>query len=297
MCAIFLDLRKAFDSVPHQLLLDKLESSGLSANILAWVRSYLTGRQQHVVVGGASSQDIPVLSGVPQGSVLGPLLFLLYIDDVSYVSLSDGSVLNLFADDKLLYKPINSASDLQCLQSDINKISEWVDHNHLKLNPSKCKCMLVSRKRRPAQPLSFLLSGATIEQVETFKYLGVHLSSNLTWSSHIHSICAKARKLTGLLYRRFYTGVESRNLLEMYKLLICPHLEYAAPVWDPHLSKDISMMENVQKFALRMCLKNWDTGYQDLLDLTNFPSLKNRRLYLKLSTLYKIIYGLFYFPP
>ena len=106
VCSIFFDLRKAFDSVPHRLLVDKLANLGLGAHALSWITSYLTNWKQHVVVGGESSLDTPVLSGVPQGSVLGPLLFLVYIDDVS--DISDRSTLNIFADDMLLYKPVKS---------------------------------------------------------------------------------------------------------------------------------------------------------------------------------------------
>ena len=106
----------------------------------------------------------------------------------------------------------------------------------------------------------------------------------------------KARKVIGLLYRRFYGNVDNHSLLELYSVLVRPHLEYAATIWDPHLIKDINKLENVQKFAIKMCLKQWDLGYQDLLDLSQFPTLKNRRLYLKLCTLYKIMHGYFYFP-
>ena len=296
ICSIFFDLRKAFDTVPHQLLLDKLSNCGLNSQIISWVRNYLTDRKQRVVVGGSSSPEVPVISGVPQGSVLGPLLFLIYIDDVSSVTMTEGSVLNLFADDMLLYKPINTIEDLRQLQLDIDKLNQWVGCNHLQLNPSKCKSMLISRKRRGLHPPPLLLDGMPLEQVENFKYLGILLSSDLSWSAHIDSICNKARKLIGLLYRRFYADLESDKLLEMYKLLVRPHLEYAAPVWDPHLVKDTSNLERVQKFGLRMCMKNWDASYHDLLDMSQMPTLENRRLYLKLCTLFKIAHGSFYFP-
>ena len=298
VCSIFFDLRKAFDSVPHRLLLDKLTGYGLDSHIVSWICSYLTDRKQHVVVGGDSSTNVSVLSGVPQGSVLGPLLFLIYIDDVAAsTNLTEGSVLNIFADDMLLYRPVTSIEDLHLLQQDIDKISEWVNINHLSLNPVKCKSMMVSRKKNPTQFLPFNLNGSLLEHVDTFKYLGILLSSDLSWSAHVSSICAKAKKIVGLLYRRFSTNVDSQSLLEMYKMLVRPHMEYAAPVWDPHLLKDITKVENVQKFALKMCLKNWDSNYQDLLDLAQMPTLQNRRLYLKLCTLHKIIHGFFYFPP
>ena len=297
VCSVFFDLRKAFDSVPHRLLLEKLNTYALDSHILSWLHSYLAERKQHVVVGGASSPDSPVLSGVPQGSVLGPLLFLIYIDDVSSLQLSENSVLNLYADDMLLYKQIKCSEDYQQLQMDIDKISSWVDHNNLSLNPAKCKTMLLSRKRNLSHPPQLLLNEAPLEQVEAFKYLGVLISSDLSWSRHIDSICAKGKRLIGLLYRRFSTNVSSERLLEMYKYLVRPHLEYAAPVWDPHLLKDIKSVENVQKYGLKMCLKRWDLGYQELLHLAQIPTLENRRIYLKLCTLFKIIHGLFPFTP
>ena len=239
-------------------------------------------------------QDAPVLSGVPQGSVLGPLLFLVYIDDVSNILLSDGSILNLYADDMLLYKSMKSSEDYSHLQLDIDCNSDWVRRNNLMLNPTKCKAMTISRKRNSVYPTQFLLNGIRLEQVETFKYLGVLLSSDLLWSAHIDSICTKARKVIGLLYRRFYGNVDNHSLLEFCSVLVRPHLEYAATIWDPYLIKDANKLENV--LYIKMCLKQWDLGYQDLLDLSQFPTLKNPRLYLKLCTLYKIMHGYFYFP-
>ena len=217
MCSIFFDLRKAFDSVPHRPLVDKLANLGLDVHALSWITSYLTNRKQHVVVGGESSLDTPVLSGVPQGSVLEPLLFLVYIDDVSDVLLSDVSTLNLYADDMLLYKPVKSIEDIHHLQMDIDTISDWVNCNNLTLNPTKCKTMVISRKRNLVKPhAQFTLNSSPLEQVETFKYLGILLSSDLSWSSHIDFICTKARKLIGLLYRRFYGNVDNHSLYLNY---------------------------------------------------------------------------------
>ena len=205
VCAVFSDIRKAFDTVPHRPLLNKLCSIGIDSKIIQRICSYLTERRQHVVCDRASSSNIHVLSDVPQGSVLGPLLFLLYIDDVaSQQLLSVNCTIKLFSDDMLLFKPVNSTLDLHCLQGDIDTIKAWADGNHLSFNPVKCKCMLISRKRRPRQPLSLIsLGGSALEQVQTFKYLGVLISS-LSCSPHIDTVCKKARKLLGLLYRRFY---------------------------------------------------------------------------------------------
>ena len=135
-----------------------------------------------MVLGGETFLDAHVLSGVPQGSVLGPLLF---IDDVSDTLLSDGSALNLYADDMLPYKPVRSPEDFRHLQSDIDHISDWVSCNYLVLNPNKCKTMMISQRRHSVQPPQLILNGMPLEQVETFKYLGVLLSSELSWSAHI----------------------------------------------------------------------------------------------------------------
>ena len=128
----------------------------------------------------------------------GSFAFPSIINDITEIQLSSGSVLNLFADDMLLYKPITSQHDYQSLQEDVNRIQEWVNTNYLSLNPSKCKCMLVTR-RKSTHTTSLYLGNNILEQVETFKYLGVLLSSDLNWTPHIENICSKARKLVGLL--------------------------------------------------------------------------------------------------
>ena len=144
VCAVFFDIRKAFDTVPHRPLLNKLCSIGIDSKIIQWICSYLTERRQHVVCDGASSSNIHVLSGVPQGSVLGPLLFLLYIDDVASQQLSVNCMINLFADDMLLFKPVNSTLDLHRLQGDIDTIKHWV--NQLVYNwHAICKLLYLRR--------------------------------------------------------------------------------------------------------------------------------------------------------
>ena len=156
--------------------------------------------------------------------------------------------------------------------------------------------MLISRKKGPRQPLSLSLGDDALEQVQVFKYLGVLISSSLNWSPHINAVCSKARKLLGLLYRRFNGLMDPSCLVELYKTLIRPHLEYAAPVWSPHLAKDIANLEKIQKFALKICLNLWDTDYCNLLELTGLPTLESRRKYLRVATLHKIYHGQFYFP-
>ena len=299
ICAVFFDYRKAFDSVPHRPLLEKLSHLSLSTHLTCWIADYLSCRTQRVVVDGASSRASPVLSGVPQGSVLGPLLFLIYINDITTIPASPGTLNSLYADDFLIYKAVSTISDLESFKEDVAAVERWSLENHLSLNPIKCKWMLVSR-RRPSSIFSntsISLHGHPLEQVSSFKYLGVTLSSNLSWSQHIDNICSKARKVLGILYRRFYPDCSTETLVQLYISLVRPHMEYACPVWAPYTSKDISKLESVQKFALRMALHNWSAGFSDISNHLSIPSLQARRSELKLCLLYKIVHKLCFFPP
>ena len=185
VCAIFFDLKKAFDSVPHRCLVDKLTLAGLNPYILRWVASYLCNRRQYVVLNGKVSSTTDVVSGVPQGSVLGPLLFLIYINDSVQEPLSDGTLLSLYADDILLYRIINCLQDYEILQEDTDSVCSWVDTNELVLNPIKCtKYMVVSRlKSRAVPPQSMLLYGQPMERVANYKYLGPCIHKYLEWNS------------------------------------------------------------------------------------------------------------------
>ena len=337
---MFFDYRKSFDSVPHLPLLKKLENLGFNDHILHWISGYLTSRSQTVVVNGESSllapvisgvpqgsvlcllllfleyhralfsacscyfwsttglcsQPAPVISGVPQGSVLGPLLFLIYINDLTEINLRDGAKITLYADYVLLFRVINSPEDFDRLQIDIDAVGNWSSINFLTLNRDKCKYMIVSRRKTVSTPSSpLLLEGYFLEQVEMFKYVGVLQSHDLSWGEHIQAICSKARKILGLLYRRFYNNAPSSTLLQLYISLVRPHLDYASAIWSPYLTKDKIELENIQKFACRMATGLWDTSYQDLLELVDLPTLECRRLETRLCLLYNIIYKLYCF--
>ena len=298
-CATFFDLRKAFDSVPHRSLLEKLKTSGVNEHILSWLFSYLQGREQSVVLDGKTSSTVPVLSGVPQGSVLGPLLFLImiYINDSASEHLNPGTYISMYADDLLLHREINCPEDYFKLQQDVNKIANWVDVNQLTLNSKKCKFMIVSRRRGRSVPnCTLTLNGQPMERVHQYKYLGVVLTDDLTWSAHIREITNKARKVTGLLYRQFYSMSSTPSLLQLYTSLVRPHLEYASQVWDPFLIKDIQKLESVQRFALKMCCKSWSSSYSENLQQSSLPELSFRRKYLSLSYFYNLVNGRFEFP-
>ena len=182
--AAVLDFSKAFDKVPHQRLLLKLERYGIHGNLLSWMESFLTKRVQTVICEGATSTSSPVTSGVPQGSVLGPLLFLTYIND-----LPNGlaSTVKLFADDTLLYGVVVDDSDCDNLQDDLIKLEIWQNEWQMEFNPSKCNIMCISNKHRPPQR-TYFFCGSKLEQVDSASYLGITVNSKLKWSEHISSI-------------------------------------------------------------------------------------------------------------
>ena len=296
VCSIFFDLKKAFDSVSHCLLLHRLEEIGSDPYVVQWIRSYLTCHSQIVVVGGEQSSSLPVISGVPQGSVLGPLLFLIFINETaSQISL--GSKISLFADDIALYRPILSSVDYSILQSDVSAIVSWIDSSLLSLQPAKCCQMLISRKKNSnLPPPAITVGGTPLTTVSSVRYLGLQIRSDLSWSTHVANLCIKARRLIGLLYRRFGKHADSATLLKLYKSFIRPHLEYCSVVWSPYLLGDIESLEKVQRFALRVCLKNWTCDRDHLYTQSGVLALAERRSRARLYHMYKIVNNLTIMP-
>ena len=299
LCAVFFDLRKAFDSVPHQPLMHTLSSIGLSSHLTSWFFSYLCNRSQQVVLNGSSSHKSHAFSGVPQGSILGPLLFIIYLNSLSDIPLSPSSKLTFYADDILFSHQCNSASDIPLIQSDINSIASWISAHYLTINTSKTKYMFISFKSAAFFSTfpSLYLNGSLLDRVSSFKYLGILISSNLSWTPHLLSISRKSRQLIGILYRLFYRHSDPSSLFKLYSTLIRPHLEYCSSVWDPSSSATVSQLEKIQFFALKLCSKNWSSDYSSLLHLFNCPSLSSRREKSKLISLFKILNGYMFFLP
>ena len=201
----------------------------------------------------------------------------------------------MFADDVLLYQIIDSPEDFVSVQENITRVLDWSTQNALSLNCTKCKSMIISRKKTSIQPVFPLhLNGNPLESVTSFKYLGVYISSDLFWSEHVKQVCVKAKRVTGLLYRNFYHHVPGPRLLQLYKSLVRPHFEYAAVIWSPHRQSDKLLLERVQKFALRMVTRDWHLSYPDLLNETDVMSLQSRREVARLCQLYKILNSLCY---
>ena len=173
VCVVFFDVSKAFDTVPHSLLLTKLYELNLNPYLLQWIKSYLSNRSQYVCVDSISSSVVPVVSGVPQGSVLGPLLYIIYINDTA-ASISPNSDANMFADDIALYRIIKTSSDYVRLQEDINSVSTCIRHKQFQFNANKCKLVLITKKKANSlQPPQLTLNGAALNRVYSYKYLGI----------------------------------------------------------------------------------------------------------------------------
>ena len=185
-------------------LLHKLHQHGVRGNTLSWIKAFLTGRSQTVVLEGESSSEIPVNSGVPQGSVLGPLLFLLYINDLPE---NIHSQVRLFADDTAIYITINNQSDSDILQQDLDTLQTWERLWDMDFNPSKCQVLHISKSRHPAQHI-YMLHGQVLEAMDHAKYLGVDISKDLSWNTHINRISTNANRTLDFLKRNIKTKTQ-----------------------------------------------------------------------------------------
>ena len=205
---VVMDFAEAFDKVAHNRLLYKLSSYGVKGNTLGWIGSFLSGRSQKVVLEGKSSSSAPVLSGVPQGSVLGPILFLIYINDLpEYVS---NSTVRLFADDTLLYLTIHNSSDCIKLQEDLNNLERWESDWQMSFHPDKSKVIHITTKKKHIIH-KYTLHGHTLSSVPQIKYLGVNISQDLKWNSHINSVSSKANQTLGFLKRNLKINSQSKR--------------------------------------------------------------------------------------
>ena len=210
---VFCDISKAFDRVWHKGLVHKLRGIGCSVNVLAWVSSYLSGRKQRVVFNGKFSEWVEVLARVPQGSILGPLLFFIYINDI--VKRIGGSI-RLFADDTSLYIIVDLPEQVaRILNADLQTISQWANSWLVTFNPSKTLSMIFSRKLNPVQHPSLFMNDTIIEETTSHNHLGLTFSSTCTWTDHVNTISDKAWTRLNLL-RALKFRVSRKSLEKMY---------------------------------------------------------------------------------
>ena len=286
--AVLLDFSKAFDKVDHNILLSKCDKIGIQGPLLSWITSFLENRQQYVMVDGSLSDPCAVLSGVPQGTVLGPLLFLIYINDI-HEHLTPGTFIRLFCDDSLLYRTINSISDAQILQKDLDQLQIWEHENKMEFHPGKCQVLKITNKQHPINK-EYNIHGVILKLENFAKYLGITIDSKLNWNKHLDDIYKKASFMLSFLERNFNKC--PKNVKEQcYFALVRPILDYGCCAWDPHKVTQIRKLERLNKRAARFVTGNYTKEHGETnknVETLGWPPLEERRAKIKLTMLFKI---------
>ena len=287
-----LDFSKAFDTVPHEKLLYKLKKYGIEGPLHAWLSNFLTKRYMRVVLEGTFSNEVPVISGVPQGTVLGPLLFLCHINDLPDRVKSQ---IRLFADDCLMYREIKTHLDHTILQNDLQCLESWAEDWGMHFNAKKCYILSIKNKL----PHAYTLNNTILERVQSIPYLGVTLSEDLKWNNHIDKITKKASRVVGFLKRNLkHSPITCKR--NAYLALVRSMLEYGAVIWDPYLQEDINKLERVQRQGVRFITADYTsraTGcVTQMLHEQNLVDLKERRKTTRLVFMCKIVRSLILIP-
>jgi hypothetical protein len=272
---LYTDFAKAFDSVPHRRLLLKLESYGIRGKVLAWIKSYLSMRKQRVVMGENESEWIEVISGIPQGSVLGPLLFIIYINDLPDVV---ASICKLYADDNKLIKKVVTIEDEKTLQDDIDKLVEWSHNWQIKFNIKKCHIMHFGKNNR--MQTYYMNNDSVRHELGTSneeRDIGVIVSKDLKVTRHVNVIAAKANRMLGLILNTF-SYLDLKSFRQLYCTFVRSQLEFAMSAWNPYLAKDIESLELVQRRATKRAPGLRQLCYEERLQKLNLTTLKERRI-------------------
>ena len=288
---IYLDMSKAFDRISHRKLINKLKNCGCGGSLLTWFTSYLTGRRQRVTVLGATSNSLPISSGVPQGSILGPVLFLLYVNDLPD-SVSTSQVA-MFADDTKLFSTIKCQNDAVLLQNDLRYLEYWSSKSGLMFNELKCKQQQITRKIKPITT-TYMLNDQQLGTTDTERDLGICVSSNLTWTTQVRQQVSKASKLLGYIRRNtmFVTDISPRRTL--YLALVRSHFGYCSQIWAPQNIDLINMLERTQRRATKYILNlpfSTDIDYRTRLRSLQLLPVSSWHEYLDLTLFFKITHG------
>ena len=278
-CSVFLDIAKAFDSVDHNILFQKLECYGIRGQPLALIKSYFENRFQYTVVNGCASSLLPVKAGVPQGSVLGPLFFLIFINDLPQ---STNLKTTLFADDACLTYGSTSLGHLEeTVNKELENVSGWMQRNRLSLNVEKSSFMLIHNKKSKNN-IKLQINNSTIQRTEYTKYLGVLVDEKLRWKTHIDQVVKKLSKCMWAICRlRRYTSLTTLKML--YYALAYPHIQYCISTWGGAVQKHLDPLLKMQKRLVRVMLSEPFIAPSD-------PLFKKLKL-LKLEDIYKFQIG------
>ena len=291
---MFLDLKKAFDTVDHEILLGKLNAYGISGMAGGWFRSYLSGRQQMCVINGRSSNSRFVRCGIPQGTILGPLLFLIYINDLP--NCLTYSRARMFADDTNLTYASNNIYDINNkFNEDLANVAEWLSANKLTLNQSKTEFMLIGSRQRikTLQTVPLLaINGVPVRQVAHTKSLGTYIDENLSWNVHVEKLCKKvASGISALKRIRPFASPNTMQLI--YNCLVQPYFDYCSVVWDSCGSTLAEKLQKLQNRAARvLTFSTYDTNADHLFEILGWKNLASQRKIAKTIMVYKSLNGL-----
>ena len=286
---IYLDFAKAFDKLDFSVTLTKLKRLGVSGKVGQWLQSFLTSRNQSVIVNGVKSQPAPVISGVPQGSVIGPLLFLILIADIDKDITS--SFLSSFADDTRVGSAIATMDDASKLQEDLHTVYNWAEQNNMEFNASKFELLRYGNNAELKQATNYTSNvGTVIEEKSQTKDLGVIMSTTANFASHIESVADTVRDLSAWILRSFRNRTKT-VMLQLWKSMVIPHLDYCSQLWNPHLTNQIKKLEDLQKSFIRRINGFHEKSYWQSLKELGLYSLQRRRERYQIIYLWSILEG------
>ncbi|XP_041483858.1 uncharacterized protein LOC121430607 [Lytechinus variegatus] len=282
---VYLDLAKAFDTVPHKRLIRKIEAHGIGGKLLQWIKCWLNDRKQRVSTQGAESDWKEVTSSVVQGSVLGPICFLMYVNDMD-IGINNDSTISKFADDTKLIHAVQTDDDIQGMQQSINHLDRWAAKWLMRFNIDKCGVMHFGSKN-PNQVYS--LNGSALKETVEEKDLGILVNKSLKVASQCAAAAKRGNMVLGMIKRNF-TYKNRQVIMKLYKSLVRPHLDYAMQTWNPYLAKDKKILEKVQARATKMIPDIHDLPYEDRLARLNLTTCSFRRgiVFIFICTLFRI---------
>ena len=282
--AVYIDFKKAFDSVPHHRLLYKLSRIGIRGRLLTWIENFLIGRSQTVHISDKQSAKVAVESGVPQGSVLGPILFIVYINDCASKLDCD---IAMFADDIKLWRVIRTAADEENLQENLNRLQTWSNDWLLPFNETKCNIIRVGNVSSSNRRV-YRLNGIPLKEVDTQKDLGVWIMPSLKPSLHCAKVSKSAMSVLYLVKRAFSTFTDD-CFKKVFGTFVRPLLESAIQVWRPWAAKDINLLERVQRRATKLVIGQGSQPYETRLSNLNLFPLRYRQLRGDLILTFRIL--------
>ena len=282
---VYLDFSKAFDKVPHQRLILKLQNIGVKGKLLSWIESFLTNRMQSVKVNGIRSFWSSVLSGVPQGSVLGPLLFILYVNDLPNCLTTCSC--KIFADDTKIASKVNSCDQADLLQEDLNRLYEWTRTWKMQFNGKKCHVLHIG-KTNPKY--LYHINGCLVTPVHKEKDLGVVMTRDLKASSNVNECVKRANQTLGMI-RRTFSYLDETSFVQLYKVFVRPQLEYCQQAVNPTSAHDINLVERVQRRATKLVPGLDGMEYESRLKALNLYSMDERRVRGDLIFMYRLMSG------